>query len=110
MNTSPRPTTGWLGLPTTLLISLGLAIVGMVFSLNIYMSTPEQCTSINIGAFLVLIACLVLLGVAMGQRRRAASSGAPVASPALFGGAIALVLLLCVVHLLRGIGMIGGAC
>ena len=76
MNTSPRPTSGWLGLPPTLLIGLGLAIVGLVFSLNIYVSTPEQCTSINIGAFLVMIACLVLVAVAMGQRRRAARAGA----------------------------------
>lgn len=68
MNTSPRPASGWLGLPPTLLISLDLAIVGLVFSLNIYVSTPEQCTSINIAAFLVMIACLVLVAVAMGQR------------------------------------------
>lgn len=110
MNSSPRTTSGWLGLPPTLLISLGLAIVGMIFSFNIYVSPPEQCTSINIGAFLVMIACLVLLGVAMGQRRRAARDGAQIASPALYGGAIALVILLCVVHVFRGLGMIGGAC
>ncbi len=30
MNTSPRPASGWLGLPPTLLISLGLAIIGMI--------------------------------------------------------------------------------
>lgn len=110
MNTSPRPTSGWLGLPPTLLIGLGLAIVGLVFSLNIYVSTPEQCTSINIGAFLVMIACLVLVAMAMGQRRKAARADAQIASPALYGGAIALVILLCVVHAFRGFGMIGGAC
>lgn len=115
MNNSPRPKSGWLGLPPTLLISLGLAIVGMVFSFNIYSSQSHngvvtQCTSINIGAFLVIIACLVLVGVAMGQRRSAARAGAQIASPALYGGAIALVILLCVVHVFRGLGMIGGAC
>ena len=115
MNNSPRPKSGWLGLPPTLLISLGLAIVGMIFSLNISTSHTEngvvtQCASINIGAFLVIIACLVLVGVSMGQRRKAARAGAQIASPALFGGAIALVILLCVVHVFRGLGMIGGAC
>lgn len=115
MNTSPRPASGWLGLPPALLISVGLAVVGLVFSLNISSSRTEngvvtQCTSINIGAFLVMIACLVLVAVAMGQRRRAARAGAQTASPALYGGSIALVILLCVVHAFRGFGMIGGAC
>ena len=63
MNTSPRLTSGWLGLPLALLISVGLAVVG-----------------------------------------------AQIASPALYGGAIALVIVLCVVHAFRGLGMIGGAC
>ena len=52
----------------------------------------------------------VLVVVAMGQRRKAARAGAQIASPALYGGAIALVILLCVVHAFRDLGMIGGAC
>lgn len=74
MNTSPRLTSGWLGLPLALLISVGLAVVGLVFSLIISSSRTEnglvtQCASISIGAFLVMIACLVPVAVAMGQRR-----------------------------------------
>lgn len=118
MNTSPVQKYGWFGLPKPLVIGVGVAVIGMLFSMTISSSRSmngvvTQCTYIDVGAFLVAIACAVLLLVGVTRWRaghRRAGDGQQLASPALFYGLCALVALMTVVHVLRGFGVIGGIC
>lgn len=115
---SPAPRSiGWFGLPRTLVIGLAVGVLGFLFSFTIYQSTSDDgavltCTSIDIGAFMVAIACLVLGVVAAVQRSRQHGSApsARQAPAAVFVALTAVLGLLCAAHVVRGIELFGGRC
>lgn len=116
-STSPPQSFGWFGLPRTLIIGLVVGVLGFLFSFTIYQSSSDDgvvltCISINIGAFMVAIACLVLAVVAITQRshQRRTAPSASQAPAAVFFALTAVLGLLCAAHVVRGLELFGGRC
>lgn len=110
---TPRASTSPRDVPLPIWIGLGLGILAFVTRFSVYSSSTHNgvqtsCSYIDIFGFLAaagLVTCVVL-----GWTSRAGSHVARrLAAPLMFGLS-AVLLALAVVHVLRGVGTIGGLC
>lgn len=108
-----EPKSAWAKLPVGLWVGLAAALVGFVFRFS-FSSTATtngvitQCTYYDVGAVLAAIVCFIgaVAGLIAWLRHPAENR----LSPALVLPIAAVIALIGVVHVLRGLGMIGGPC
>lgn len=104
-------------LPTAYRWGLGVGLVAFVVKVTTMTSHSVngeivECSYLDYFGFVaaaVLVGCAVL-GIKRSRAMWTSWTSRVVPSTPLVVGATAVLLLLAVVHLLRGLGMIGGAC
>lgn len=107
------PTSPWKRIPLGLWIGLIAALVGYVLSVT-YQSTAStngvitQCTYYDFGAMAAAAVCVAGVGAGLiSWMRRSPETRI---SGAVMAGLAVVVGLFGVIHVLRGLGMIGGVC
>lgn len=99
--------------PKSMWVGLIVGLVGLVVNMSFTSSQSvngvvTQCTSINIAAFLAAAVCLLCgIRTISGKLRR---PGRYPMHAGIVLGAGGVILLLAIVHVLRGIGILSGAC
>lgn len=109
----PATTTSPRDVPTPLYVGLAIGLLGFFVSLSSMSSQSingemTMCSYQDYGAMIAGVLCLVCAGMGI-QRRRKSPYKFPVAHWIVYALAAVLVVL-AVVHVLRGLGMIGGPC
>ena len=109
----PPTTTSLRDVPTPLYVGLAIGLLGFFVSFSSMSSQTvnaevTMCSYQDYGAIIAGVLCLVCAGLGI-QRRRSSPYKFPVAHWIVYAFAAVLVVL-AVVHVLRGLGMIGGPC
>jgi len=98
--------------PKAYWVALVIAALGFVVSFSWTQTSSidgvAACSFLDLGPILAALASLGLVGVAIAQQRRR-HPNARVPMPWIVGGS-ALVAAIAVVHVLRGVGILGGPC
>lgn len=99
--------------PPALYVGLAVAVVGFFVKITSLATTSvngviQSCSYQDYGAFLAAVVCLVCAGLGI-SRRRSRPYSHPV-HPGVVYALAAVLVLFAVVHVLRGLGIIGGPC
>lgn len=99
--------------PIPLYVGLGIALLGFVVSISSLVTSSvngqiQSCSYQDYGAILAAAACLLCAGLGIARRRSRPYRYR--VHPAVVYALAAVLVVFAVVHVLRGLGMIGGPC